>query len=337
MKLLVTGGAGFLGSHFVRGWLDGHPSDQVVTLDLLTYAGLRSAVEELAGHPRHRFLQGDICDEEMVRQAMHGCEAVVHFAAETHVDRSIVDARPFLRTNVEGIRALLHGAVALGVKRFISVSTDEVYGPILDGAHTEEAPLRPRNPYAASKAAGDLLVHAYQETYGLPAIVVRPTNAFGPRQFPEKLIPLCLTNALEDALLPLYGDGLHRRSWIFVADLCRAIERVLEAGTIGTVYNVSSPWELENLQVARAILGELSKPDTLITYVPDRPGHDRRYAMDGSRMAQLGWRPRVTFEEGLRATSAWYRDHPEWWQPLKARLREDPHHGVDRTARSGAC
>ncbi|MBI3319159.1 MAG: dTDP-glucose 4,6-dehydratase [Candidatus Omnitrophica bacterium] len=333
MKLLVTGGAGFIGSHFVQHWLGQHPGDHVVTLDRLTYSGLRATIDGLADHPRHRFLQGDVCDPDIVRQAMQGCDLVAHFAAETHVDRSITDARPFIRTNVEGTQTLLECAVKLKMTRFLHVSTDEVYGPILEGAHAETAAFSPRSPYAASKAAGDLLVRAYQATYALPAIVVRPTNAFGPRQFPEKFIPLCITNALEDAPLPLYGDGQHRRSWIFVGDLCRAIERVLDAGMPGTIYNISSASEYPNLQVARAILRTLGKPEALMTFVPDRPGHDRRYAMDGDRLSQLGWRADVAFDDGLRTTVEWYRDHPEWWQPLKARLREDPYHWLNRTAR----
>jgi len=331
MRLLVTGGAGFIGPHFIRHWLKHHADDEVVTLDLLTYAGVRASVEELAGDPRHQFLQGDICDPVTVQQAMQGCEIVVHFAAETHVDRSITNAAPFVRTNVEGTQVLLRGALEAEVKRFIHISTDEVYGPILDGAQTEEASLAPRSPYAASKAAADLLVHAYQQTHELPALIIRPTNAFGPRQFPEKFIPVCITNALEDQPLPLYGDGLHRRGWLFVEDLCRAIERILEAGEVGTIYNVGSGGERANVDVAKLILQLLGKPQTLIQHVPDRPGHDRRYAMDDTKLRSLGWRPRVTFEDGLRATIVWYRDHPQWWRPLKARLREDPYHWLHRT------
>ncbi len=335
MKLLVTGGAGFIGSHFVRHWLTRHPHDEVVTLDLLTYAGLRNRLEDIDGNPRHRFLHGDICDVAAVRQAMEGCEIVVHYAAETHVDRSITNAAPFIRTNIEGTRVLLQSARDLGIARFVVVSTDEVYGPIVQGSHTEEAMLRPRSPYAASKAAADLLVHAYQETYGLPAIIVRPTNAFGPWQFPEKFIPLCVTNALSDVPLPIYGDGLQRRSWLDVREVSQAIERVLQRGEPGTIYNISSPWERTNLEVAKTILRLLGKPETLIQLVPDRPGHDRRYAMDGSRLSQLGWQVRTPFDESLQATLEWYRSHAVWWQPLKDRLREDPYHWLNRPVRSG--
>lgn len=336
MKLLVTGAAGFIGSHFVRYWLDQHPTDEVTTLDALTYAGVRATVEELAGHPRHRFLEGDVCDPGLVQEGLQGCDVVVHFAAETHVDRSITNAAPFLRTNVEGTQTMLRCAGEARVKRVVHMSTDEVYGPILEGAHDESAPLNPRSPYAASKAAGDLLVHAHRETYGLPAVVVRCTNVFGPRQLPEKFIALSITNALQDLPLPIYGDGQQRRAWLFVEDLCRAMERVALDGEVGTVYNVSSAAEHPNLDVAKRILAVLGKPAELLRFVQDRPGHDRRYAMQDARLRALGWRPQVEFEDGLRRTIAWYQEHPAWWQPLKERLREDPYHWLDRPARSGA-
>ncbi|MBI4323044.1 MAG: dTDP-glucose 4,6-dehydratase [Candidatus Omnitrophica bacterium] len=336
MKMLVTGGAGFIGSHFVRHWLNAHPQDEVVNLDLLTYSGVRATVEELAGHPQYHFINGDIRDRTMVQQAMAGCEVVVHFAAETHVDRSITDPTPFVRTNVEGTQVLLDCAVARKVRRFVHISTDEVYGPILEGAHAEEAPLRPRSPYAASKAAGDLLVHAYQETYGLSAVLVRPTNAFGPRQLPEKFIPLCVTNAMANQPVPIYGDGRQRRQWLFVEDLCCAIERVVEAGVPGAIYNVGSPWEYQNVDVARLVLALLDRQETLLERVADRPGHDRRYALQDAKMRALGWAPQVSFEEGLRRTVVWYREHPDWWQPLQERLRDDPYHWLNRPAGSGA-
>ena len=336
MRILVTGGAGFIGSHGVRHWLPRHPEDTVVTLDLLTYAGLRSRLEDVDGDPRHRFVQGDICDASTVKQAMAGCEVVVHCAAESHVDRSITDAAPFIRTNVEGTRMLLQGALELDVKRFLHVSTDEIYGPILEGSHTEAASLRPRSPYAASKAAGDLLVHAYQETYRLPAIIVRPTNTFGPRQLPEKFIPLCVTNLLEDLPVPIYGDGQQRRGWLFVDDLCRALECLITSGETGMIYNVASPWEFPNLDVAKTIVERLGKAEGLLELVADRPGHDRRYAMDDTRLKALGWRPMVSFEDALRRTIEWYQTHPAWWQPLKVRLREDSYHWLNRAAGAGA-
>ena len=336
MKILVTGGAGFIGSQFVRHWLIRHPQDEVVTLDLLTYAGLRNRLEDVDANPRHRFVQGDICEASTVKQAMEGCEVVAHFAAESHVDRSITDAAPCIRTNVEGTRMLLQGALELGVKRFLHVSTDEVYGPILEGSHAEDANLRPRSPYAASKAAADLLVQAYRATHGLAALVVRPTNTFGPWQFPEKFIPLCITQAIQDLPLPIYGDGLQQRSWLPVEELCDAIDQVLQAGELGTIYNISSPWERANREVAATILRLLGKPQALIHGVSDRPGHDRRYAMDGTRLEQLGWRARRPFDDALRATVAWYRDHPAWWRPLKDRLHDDPYHWLNRSAGAGA-
>ncbi|MBI4354283.1 MAG: dTDP-glucose 4,6-dehydratase [Candidatus Omnitrophica bacterium] len=332
MRLLVTGGAGFIGSQFVRHWLTRHPDDAVVTLDLLTYAGLRSRLEEIGGDPRHRFVQGDICEVSTVKRAMEGCEAVVHFAAETHVDRSITNAAPFLRTNVEGTRVLLQAAMELGVRRFLHVSTDEVYGPILEGSPTEDARLNPRSPYAASKAAGDLLVQAFWATYGLPTVVVRPTNVFGPSQFPEKFIPLSITNALRDAPLPIYGDGQQRRAWLFIEDLCRAIELIIQRGEVGSIYNVGSGSEFPNLEVARAILRVLGKPESLLRRVEDRPGHDRRYALDDRRLRALGWAPQVSFEDGLQRTIEWYRGQPAWWQPLKDRLHDDPYHWLNRAA-----
>jgi len=335
MKLLVTGGAGFIGSHFVRIWLDGHPDDEIVTLDRLAYAGVCDTVDELRGHPRHRFVQGDICDAGTVAAAMAGCDAVVHFAAETHVDRSITNPAPFVRTNVEGTQVLLRGAVDAKLRRFLHVSTDEVYGPILEGEHTEQAPLKPRSPYAASKAAGDLMVRAFQETYQLPVVTVRPTNAYGPRQFPEKFIPLSITNAMQDRPLGIYGDGLQRRRWLHVEDLCRGVACVFERGALGEVYNIGSPAERTNLDVARALLTMLKKPAELIRFVADRPGHDRRYGMDDRRLAALGWRPEIGFEEGLERTIAWYRDHPGWWQPLAERLREDSYHWLNRAAGAG--
>ncbi|MBI3088202.1 MAG: dTDP-glucose 4,6-dehydratase [Candidatus Omnitrophica bacterium] len=338
MKLLVTGGAGFIGSHFIRSVLRERPGWDVVNLDTLTYAGDLKRLNDVEGGPRYRFVRGDIADRKFISRlfAKERFDIVVNFAAETHVDRSILDPSPFLQTNVLGVQVLLEAARDSGLGRLVHISTDEVYGPILEGAHAETAPLAPRSPYAASKAAGDLLVGAYQATYGLPAVIVRPTNTFGPGQFPEKLIPLCITHAVDDQPIPVYGDGLHRRSWLFVADLCQAVARIAERGEEGRVYNVSSPWERPNLEVVQEILRLLGKPQTLIRFVQDRPGHDRRYAMDGARLSQLGWRATTSFEDGLRETVAWYRGHADWWQPLKARLREDPYHWLHGTPGSGA-
>lgn len=336
MRVLISGGAGFIGSHMVRYWLMHHPADEVVVLDALTYAGVLASVEELASHPRHRFIEGSVCDAAAVQRAMDGCELVLHFAAETHVDRSITNAAPFLRTNVEGTHMMLRCARQAGVSRFIHMSTDEVYGPILRGAHDEAAPFQPRSPYAASKAAGDLLVLAHRATYQLPAIIVRCTNVFGPRQLPEKFVPLCVTQALDDMPVPIYGDGQQRRAWLFVEDLCRAIELIATRGEAGSVYNVGSRWERPNLHVAREIVKRLGKPNTLLKFVADRPGHDRRYALEDRRLRALGWEPRVSFDEGLSQIIEWYQGHRAWWEPLRERLREDPYHWLHRPARSSA-
>jgi len=335
MRVLVTGGAGFIGSHFIRSWLARHPGDAVVNLDGLTYAGRRDRLADLEQRQGYRFIQGDICQGDVVRQALEGCQAVVHFAAETHVDRSIANAAPFLRTNVEGTSILLQSACEQRVKRFVHLSTDEIYGPVLNGAVDEQAHLSPRSPYAASKAAGDLLVQAFRATYGLPSIVVRPTNIFGPGQFPEKFIPLCITNGVEGLPVPVYGDGQQRRAWLFVEDLCEALQVVIERGQVGQVYNVASGHEQTNLDTARMILSLLGQSDQLIRFVEDRLGHDRRYAMTDAKLRALGWRPGTSFERGLAKTVAWYRDHPTWWRPLKARLREDPYHWLNRPSRPG--
>ena len=331
-RLLVTGGAGFIGSHFVRSWLAHHPADELVNIDLLTYAGSRDRLADIEPHRRHRFIHGSVCDPSVVREAMRGCELVVHFAAETHVDRSIIDAAPFLRTNVEGTYVLLQEALACGVARFVHISTDEVYGPVLEGAVGEDAAIAPRSPYAASKAAADLLAQAFRETYRLPTIVIRPTNLFGPGQLPEKFIPLCIVNAVDGLPIPIYGDGQQRRGWLPVQDFCDALRLVIERGDAGAVYNVGSGHEQTNLQTARMILSSLGASPELIQFVDDRPGHDRRYAMKDAPLRALGWRPATSFEQGLADTIAWYRQHPEWWRPLVRKLREDPHHWLNRSS-----
>ncbi len=336
MKLLVTGGAGFIGSHFIRMWLSRHPRDQIVNLDLLTYAGSRERLADLEGNGRHVFVGGNICAPQIVRQAMAGCQTVVHFAAETHVDRSITDAAPFIRTNVEGTHVLLQEAQAQGIERFLSISTDEVYGPVLEGAVDEQAPLSPRSPYAVSKAAGDLLAQAFHHTYGLPVIVVRPTNIYGPGQFPEKFIPLCITNGLGGLPTPIYGDGQQRRAWLFAADLCEALQVIIERGAIGGIYNVAGGSEQTNLETAHRILASLGRPPGLAEFVADRPGHDRRYAMHDAKLRGLGWRPHTSFEHGLRETIGWYRTRTDWWRPLVQRLREDPYHWLNRSPRPSA-
>ena len=334
-RLGVTGGAGFIGSHFIRRWLSRHPEGELVNLDLLTYAGSQARLAEVEREGRYRFLHGDLCQPETVRQFLSGCEAVVHFAAETHVDRSITNAAPFVRTNVEGTYVLLETAKRVGLTRFIHVSTDEVYGPVLTGAVDERAPLSPQSPYAASKAAGDLLVQAFRTTYELPAIVVRPTNVFGPWQFPEKFIPLCIVNGYDGLPIPIYGDGQQRRAWLFIDDLCDALDVVIEHGRVGEIYNVGSGTEHANLETAHLLLKLLGASPNLLQFVADRPGHDRRYAMDDQKLRQLGWRPTVSFEQGLEQTIAWYRGHAEWWRPLAKQLREDSYHWLNRTARPG--
>ena len=314
MKLLVTGGAGFIGSNFIR-YLLSRRGFQVVNFDLLTYAGNLQNLAGLQAGDNYRFIRGDIASREQVAGALDpGIDAIVHFAAESHVDRSILDASAFVRTNVLGTQNLLETARRQGISRFIQVSTDEVYGSLPGGGKfTEDSPLAPNSPYAASKAAADLLARAYHRTYGLAVVTTRCGNNYGPHQFPEKLIPLMVSNALDDEPLPLYGDGLYTRDWIHVLDHCRALEAILLEGRDGAVYNIGADGERTNLEVARRILGILGKSEDLISFVADRPAHDRRYAVDSSRLRlELGWSPRIRFEEGLDETVRWYRDHPQW-------------------------
>ncbi|PIQ82245.1 MAG: dTDP-glucose 4,6-dehydratase [Candidatus Omnitrophica bacterium CG11_big_fil_rev_8_21_14_0_20_64_10] len=319
MTVLVTGGAGFIGSHFVRSLLRSDSADQIVNLDNLTYAGSRDNLADLSGEKRHRFIQGDVADPRAVAEAVAGCDQVVHFAAETHVDRSIRDATAFLRTNVLGTQTVLEAARQAGVKRYIQISTDEVYGPVAEGAADESAPLNPSSPYAASKTAGDHLVNAQRITYGLPVLIVRASNNYGPHQFPEKFLPLMITNALQDKPLPIYGDGLYAREWLFVEDFCEGIRLLMERGAVGEVYNIGSEDHRINLEVARRILKTLGKPESLLQHVTDRPGHDRRYAIRSAKIRALGWKPRHSFEAGLEQTIGWYRDHADWWRAARAR------------------
>lgn len=322
MKLLVTGGAGFIGSAFVRSVLDRYPSDEVVVLDKLTYAGNLDNLRDVRGNRRFAFHQGDICEVETVRGLAGGVDAIVNFAAETHVDRSILDAGDFVKTDVLGSWVLAEAARGLGTKRFVQVSTDEVYGSVEEGASNEADPLDPSSPYSASKAGGELLVRAYHKTYGLPALIVRGANAYGPYQYPEKLIPLHITHAIEDRPVPVYGDGQQRRQWTHVDDFVSGVDTVLRSGTPGATYNVGNPQtddELPvNLDVTRAILRGLGKPESLIEHVTDRPAHDRRYRVDPSRLQALGWKPRWDFESGLEQTVRWYVDNHWWWEPIKS-------------------
>lgn len=318
MNILVTGGAGFIGSHLVRRLLS--HDHAVVNLDALRYSGNPDNLADVASHARYRFIHGDICDAKVVGDALreHRIEAVINCAAETHVDRSILDPASFARTDVIGTGILLEEARKAGVTRFLQVSTDEVYGSVEQGCSKETDPLAPRSPYAASKAGGDLLALSYWTTFRFPVLITRGSNTYGPNQYPEKFIPLFVTNALEDQPLPLYGDGRHRRDWLSVFDHCAAIEHVLQHGEPGTVYNIGGGNEQENLAVAQAILAYLGKPASLIRFVTDRPGHDRRYAVDCRRVRSLGWTPVVPFEQGLRDTVDWYRTHPDWWRKIKS-------------------
>jgi dTDP-glucose 4,6-dehydratase len=315
--VLVTGGAGFIGSSFVRRLLDRHDCHAVV-LDALTYAGRR---ENLEGLPARSltFRHGDIRDHAAVAAAMDGCDYVVNFAAESHVDRSIEQPGEFIQTDVYGVFVLCEEARRHPVRRFIQVSTDEVYGEVLEGHATEDWPLNPRSPYSASKAGGDRLAYAYWATYGLPMVVTRCSNNFGPRQYPEKLVPLFITNAIDDQPLPVYGTGLNRRDWLHVDDHCDALlELLVHPGVEGETFNIGANHELDVLTITATILELLGKPRTLIRHVEDRPGHDRRYAVDCARLTdRTGWRPRVEFKDGIRQTVEWFRSHEAWWRPIK--------------------
>jgi dTDP-glucose 4,6-dehydratase len=311
VEVLVTGGAGFIGSNFVRYALAAHPDWRVTTLDKLTYAGRRETLHDVIDDPRHVFVHGDIADAPVSGPLVEQSAIVVHFAAETHVDRSIMSAGDFIRTDVEGTFVLLEAARrAKGLRRFVQISTDEVYGSVPSGASTETDELKPRNPYAASKAGADRLAYSYWATYGLPVIVTRASNNYGPYQFPEKVIPLFVTNAIDDLQVPLYGDGRNVRDWLHVTDHCRAIDLLLDRGVDGEVYNM-------NVELTHQILDGLGKPRALIRRVADRPGHDRRYCLDTTKLRGLGWGPHVPFTEGLRETIAWYRANEWWWRPIK--------------------
>jgi dTDP-glucose 4,6-dehydratase len=319
VRILVTGGAGFIGSHLVHRLLASGQHD-VVNLDALRYSGNLDNLADLTGHARYTFVHADICDASTVRVILrdHRVEAVINCAAETHVDRSILDPGSFARTDVVGTGVLLEEARQAGVQRFLQVSTDEVYGSVETGHSKEEDILSPRSPYSASKAGGDLLVLSYWTTYHFPVLVTRGSNTYGPNQYPEKFIPLFVTNAIDDQPLPLYGDGRYRRDWLAVDDHCVGIEHILNHGQPGTIYNVGGGNEKENLTVAELILHCLGKPKSLIRFITDRPGHDRRYAIDCSRLRDLGWQPKLSFEEGIRKTVEWYRTHECWWRKIKS-------------------
>jgi dTDP-glucose 4,6-dehydratase len=318
VEVLVTGGAGFIGSNFVRYALRSHADWRVTTLDKLTYAGRRENLHDVMDDPRHRFVHGDIADAPVSAPLVERANLVVHFAAETHVDRSIMAAGEFIKTDVEGTFVLLEAARrAPGLTRFVQISTDEVYGSVPTGASKETDELKPRNPYAASKAGADRLAYSYWATYDLPVIITRASNNYGPYQFPEKVIPLFVSNAIDDIPVPLYGDGRNVRDWLHVEDHCRAIDVLIDRGENGEVYNIGGGNDVMNVDLTHRILRELGKPRSLIKPVPDRPGHDRRYCLDTSKLRGVGWTPQVEFETGLRQTVQWYRQNEWWWRPIK--------------------
>jgi dTDP-glucose 4,6-dehydratase len=314
MKIFVTGGAGFIGSNFINHALNLTKDYSVVNYDKLTYAGNLANLDSVADHPQYTFIKGDICDPASVEAAMAGCQTVIHFAAESHVDRSIYEPAPVIETNVTGTFVLLQIARKLNINKFVHVSTDEVYGDMAPGAFADEdSPLQPNSPYSASKASSDLIVRSYVRTFAFPAVITRSSNNYGPFQFPEKFLPLMITNALDDKPLPIYGDGRQERNWLHVTDHCRAILAVLEQGRIGEVYNVGGLDVLENLTMARRLLRAAGKTESLLSYVKDRPGHDRRYALTCAKIErELGWRPSIPLEDGLRQTIDWYRANNKW-------------------------
>ena len=318
MRIVVTGGAGFIGSNFVRFVLREHSEDDVVVLDKLTYAGNLENLEDVAGDPRYTFVRGDICDPVIVAATLDGAGAVVNFAAETHVDRSISGPQDFIRTDVLGTHTLLEAVRSLGVARYLQVSTDEVYGSIDAGSFTEESPLGPSSPYSASKASADLLVLSYVTTYDTPALITRSSNNYGPNQYPEKIVPLFITNAVDGAPLPVYGDGRNVRDWLYVEDNCAAVDLALRAGETGQVYNIGGGHEVDNLTLTRRILELVGADPGLIRFVADRPGHDRRYSVDCEKLRGLGWAPATSFDDGLARTVAWYLEHEAWWRRLKS-------------------
>ena len=318
LEVLVTGGAGFIGSNFVRYALAAHPHWHITTLDKLTYAGRRENLHDVMDHPRHRFVKGDIADASIAGPLVRAANLVVHFAAETHVDRSILSAGEFITTDVFGTFVLLEAArEATALRRFVQISTDEVYGSVTEGSSRETDELRPRNPYSASKAGADRLAYSYWATYGVPVIITRASNNYGPYQFPEKVIPLFVTNAFDDIAVPLYGDGLNERDWLHVDDHCHAIDLLINTAADGEVYNIGGGNHVKNVELTHRILQLAGKSDALIRHVPDRKGHDRRYSLDTTKLRGLGWTPRIPFDAGLATTVDWYRRNEWWWRPIK--------------------
>jgi dTDP-glucose 4,6-dehydratase len=321
-RLLVTGGAGFIGSNFIHYMLAKYPALQIVNLDALTYAGNPANLKDIAADPRYTFIHGNICNPDDVQKAMKGCDTVVNFAAETHVDRSIHEGGAFVETDVRGVFVLCEEARKQKVERLLHISTDEVYGSIPVGHFSEVDPLCPSSPYSASKAGGELLARSYFVTYGLPVLITRSSNNYGPYQYPEKLVPLFTTNLIENKTVPVYGDGKQVRDWLYVEDQCEALDLVLHKGVIGEIYNVGAGNEEFNIDVTKAILRLLGKSESLITYVTARPGHDRRYAVSTTKIKHLGWQPRHNFEQGMKKTVDWYVTHEDWWRAIKQKQAE---------------
>ena len=318
MNILITGGAGFMGSNAVKYFLKKYPDVRIVNLDKLTYAGNLENLKEVENNPRYKFIKGDIADEKIVDEVVKDVDVIINYAAETHVDRSILDPKAFITTDVLGTYTLLEAAKKYGVKKYIQISTDEVFGSINNGKFTEESPFEPNSPYAASKAGGDHLCRAYFKTYNVPVIVTHSCNFFGPFQYPEKLIPLFITNLLQNKKVPVYGDGQQVREWIFTEDHCRAIDTILQKGEIGEVYNIGTGNEITNIEITKILLKELGKDESFIDYVKDRPGHDRRYAIDSGKLRKLGWSPEVSFENGIKQTVDWYKQNEQWWKRIKS-------------------
>ena len=316
-RILVTGGAGFIGSNFVRFLFKKRRKVQIVVLDKLTYAGNINNLADFQGRENFRFIKGDICNGRLLDEILPGIDIIYNFAAETHVDRSILEAGTFVKTDVLGTYTLLQRALKHGIKRFVQISTDEVYGSIRRGSFKEGDPLQPNSPYSASKSGADLLVRSFFKTYGLPVVITRSSNNYGPYQHPEKFIPLFITNAIDGQPLPLYGDGKNVRDWIYVEDNCSAIELVGRKGEVGEVYNIGAGEEKQNIEIARRIVELVGADQSLITFVSDRPGHDRRYSLNTGRIRKLGWKPSVSFDEGLRKTVAWYMKNERWWRAIK--------------------
>jgi dTDP-glucose 4,6-dehydratase len=319
-NILVTGGAGFIGSNFVHFMLNKYPDYNIVNFDTLTYAGNLENLSAIEKHLKYTFVKGDICDRQQVLKAFrdHSIDAIVHFAAESHVDRSITGPAIFVHTNVVGTQVLLDASREVGIEKFLHVSTDEVYGSLgATGFFTEETPLHPNSPYSASKASSDMLVLAYEHTFGFPGVVTRCSNNYGPYQFPEKLIPLLIANAVNDKPIPVYGDGSNVRDWLYVEDHCSALDVVLHKGTVGGVYNIGGHNEWKNIDIVKLVLKEIGKPESLITYVKDRPGHDKRYAIDAAKIKdELGWVPAYQFENGIKKTIQWYLQNKQWWERI---------------------